>query len=149
MRLKRILVPIDFSTHSLNALAYARGLAQQFGAELLLLHVIEPIQFITVSDVYDEQRRRSDAALTRLGDDLVRQGVKVHIRVEPGVPAHVIVQAAKNSGVDMISMGTHGRSGLAHMLIGSVAERVVRSATCPVLTVRPAVRRKSKVVKTR
>ncbi len=149
MRLKRILVPIDFSTHSLNALSHACGLAQQFGAELFLLHVIEPIQFITVSDVYDEQRRRSDAELTRLGDALARQGVKVHIRVEPGVPSHVIVQAAKNGGVDMISIGTHGRTGLAHMLIGSVAERVVRSATCPVLTVRHAVRWKSTVVKKR
>ena len=142
MRLKRILVPIDFSSHSMNALRYARELAQQFGAQLLLLHVIEPLQFITVADVYDEQRRLSDAALAHLGEDLTRQGVKAQLVVEAGVPSHVIAATGERSGVDLIVIGTHGRTGLAHVVIGSVAERVVRTATCPVLTVRSPARKR-------
>ena len=142
MDIKRILVPVDFSQGSLNALSSARDLAKQFGAELLLLHVIAPIDFITVSDVYDEQRRASDAALTRIGADLRAAGQRFRVIVAGGVPSHVIVDTAKRTGTDLIVMGTHGRTGLAHMLIGSVAERVVRTAACPVLAVRRSVRKK-------
>jgi len=138
MNINRILVPIDFSEDSLNALSSARGLAEPFDAELLLLYVIEPIHFITVSDVYDEQRRLSDAELTRIGADLREAGQRFRLMVKGGVPSRVIVDTAKRSSADMIVLGTHGRTGLAHMLIGSVAEKVVRTAGCPVLVVRRA-----------
>jgi nucleotide-binding universal stress UspA family protein len=85
MRVKRILVPVDFSQGSLNALRWARNLARQFGAELLLLHVVAPIDFITVSDVYEEQRRSSDAALARIGADLRAADQRFRVMVEGGV----------------------------------------------------------------
>ena len=142
MDIKRILVPVDFSQGSLNALTWARDLARQFDAELLLLHVIAPIDFMTVSDVYDEQRRSGDAALARIGADLRVAGQRFRIMVKGGVPSRVIVDTAKRSGADMIVLGTHGRTGLTHMLIGSVTEKIVRTAGCPVLAVRQAVRKK-------
>jgi universal stress protein A len=142
MAIKRILVPVDFSQDSLNALNSARGLARQFDAELLLLHVIAPIDLITVSDVFEEQRRAGDAAFTRIGADLRAAGQRFRVMVKAGVPSRVIVDTAKRTGADLIVMGTHGRTGLAHMLIGSVAEKVVRTATCPVLAVRRSVKKK-------
>lgn len=138
MNIKRILVPVDFSRDSLDALSAARDLAKQFGAELLILYVIEPIHFITVSEVYEEQRRLSDVELTHIGDELRAAGQRFRILIKAGVPAHVIVDTARRSGTGMIVMGTHGRTGLAHMLIGSVAEKVVRTAGCPVLITRRA-----------
>jgi universal stress protein A len=138
MRIKRILVPVDFSRDSLDALSAARDLAKQFGAELLILYVIEPIHFMTVAEVYEEQRRSSDVELTRIGADLRAAGQRFRILIKAGVPAHVIVDTARRSGAGMIVMGTHGRTGLAHMLIGSVAEKVVRTAGCPVLITRRA-----------
>jgi universal stress protein A len=142
MDIKRILVPIDFSEDSLHALGSARDLARRFDSELLLLHVIAPIDLITVSEVFEEQRRAGDAALTRIGADLRAAGQRFRVMVEAGVPARVIVDAAKRNGADLIVLGTHGRTGLAHMLIGSVAEKVVRTASCPVLAVRRAVKKK-------
>jgi universal stress protein A len=142
MVIKRILVPIDFSNYSLNALAQACGLAEHFGAALVLLHVIEPIHFITESDVYAEQRRASTAQLTRLRADLEKKGHRVRLLIRGGIPSRVIVEAARSNRADLIVMGTHGRTGLAHLLIGSVAEKVVRVSACPVLTVRPARARK-------
>jgi universal stress protein A len=142
MNIKRILVPVDFSGDSLRALGAARDLARQFDSELLLLHVIAPIDLITVSEVFDEQRRAGDAALTRIGADLRAAGQRFRVMVETGVPARVIVDTAKRSRADLIVLGTHGRTGLAHMLIGSVAEKVVRTASCPVLAVRRSVKKK-------
>jgi universal stress protein A len=138
MNIKRILVPVDFSRDSLDALSVARDLAKKFGAELLILYVIEPIHFITVAEVYEEQRRLSDVELTHIGDELRAVGQRFRILIKAGVPAHVIVDTARRSGTGMIVMGTHGRTGLAHMLIGSVAEKVVRTAACPVLITRRA-----------
>ena len=149
MRIKRILVPIDFSANSLDALAYALQLTQPFGADLLLLHVVEPV-YVTdpnvgsadLTTLLDEQLRSAGAQLARIGADLRRQGQRVRTLVECGVPAQIIVDVATNSAADLIVIATHGRTGLSHMLIGSVAERVVRLADCPVLTVRPALRQR-------
>ncbi|MFN8627594.1 MAG: universal stress protein [Candidatus Binatia bacterium] len=140
MQIKRILVPIDFSDDSRNALAYACGLATQFGAELFLLHVIEPIHFITASDVYAQQRRLSTAQLDGIAAELRAQGQPFRTMVRAGFPAKVIGDTATRARANLIVMGTHGRTGLAHALIGSIAEKVVRTAHCPVLTVRrPAI----------
>jgi len=147
MAIKRILVPVDFSGDSLNALAYARDFAKPFGAELLILSVVEPIYYATPADMYvpspnvammlDEQRRSAEQQLQRIGADLKKRRQRFRTAVKVGSAAQVIVDTAKK-GADMIIMATHGRTGLAHMLMGSVAEKVVRTAACPVLTVRRA-----------
>lgn len=146
MRIKRMLVPVDFSTHSLEALAYARRLAQRLGADLLLLHVAEPVYLAEpnvvsadLTTLLDEQIRIANEQLARISADLRKEGRRVRTLVECGVPAQVIVETADNTGTDLIVLATHGRTGLSHMLIGSVAERVVRMARCPVLTVRPGL----------
>jgi nucleotide-binding universal stress UspA family protein len=147
--IKRILVPIDFSPDSTNALAYARDLAKQFDAELLLLHVIEPIHFITESDVYAHQRHLSATQMESIGLDLREEGRRFRTMVKGGIPSSVIVDTARSAKADLIVIGTHGRTGLAHMWIGSVAEKVVRAASCPVLTVRRAGAKKTKPKATR
>ncbi len=140
MLIKRILIPIDFSEDSFNALAYARNLATAFGAELHLLHVIEPIHFITETDVYTQERHLSNAQLECIAGELRGQERRFRTMVRGGIPSKVIVDTAKRSRANLIVMGTHGRTGLAHAVIGSIAEKVVRTASCPVLTVRRPAR---------
>lgn len=151
MAISRILVPIDFSEDSLHALSYAEDLAAAFGAELLVLHVIEPIYYATPADMYvtspnismliDEQRTVAEQELRRLAADLEARGRTHRTLLKTGTPAQVIVDAATAAGADLIVMATHGRSGLAHILLGSVAEKIVRHAACPVLTIRRPARR--------
>ena len=159
MAVKRILVPIDFSADSLHALAYARDFAKPFGAELVILYVVEPIYYATPADMYavspnmavllDEQRRAGSQQLARLSADLTKKGQRHRTIMKTGSAAQIIVDTAKSSRADMLIMGTHGRTGLAHLFMGSVAEKVVRTAGCPVLTVRhgAAKARKRKTVK--
>jgi len=143
----RILVPTDFSSPSDAAMEYARQLAAKFGASLHLLHVIDDSPVGTTAFVADsyvppteglselmlkEARKRLERQLSDA--DRLRFGVSVEALI--GVPATAIVDYAFATGTNLIVMGTHGRSGLAHLLMGSVAEHVVRTATCPVLTVR-------------
>jgi nucleotide-binding universal stress UspA family protein len=143
---KRIFCPIDFSDASRAAMEVAADLARRFGAELVLLHAY-PIPGYTFPD-------GSVVASPRMMQDLADQAQK-HLEewraeaekmVEPGKvsaekavgePAAEILEAAREKGADLIVMGTHGRTGLEHALMGSIAERVVRRAHCPVLTVRP------------
>ena len=146
MAIKRILVPIDFSKDSLDALTYATEFAAPFGAELALLHVVEPIYYATPTDMYtanvntatliEEQRRAAEQQLARIVAGLEKKGRRVRAAVKTGAASKVIGDSAKKDRADLIIMATHGRTGLAHMFMGSVAEKVVRSAACPVLTVR-------------
>ncbi len=146
MAIKRILVPVDFSPDALNALAYARDFAKLFDAELLLLYVVEPIYYATPTDMYatsanvamllDEQRHAAAQQLERLGAEMRKARQPFRTMVKTGAPAHTIIDTAKSGRADMVIMATHGRTGLAHVLMGSVAEKVVRGAGCPVLTVR-------------
>jgi len=146
MVVKRILVPIDFSPDSLHALTYARDLAKRFGAELLILHVVDQTYLAGAPELslanpgfatfLTEQWRIACEQTDRLGAELTRRRQRCRTMVKRGPPAQVIVDTARRGGADLIVMATHGRTGLAHMLIGSVAERVVRSAHCAVLTVR-------------
>jgi universal stress protein A len=143
MDIKRILVPIDFSAGSLKALASACDLGQRFGAELVLLHVVEPIYvpdpYVAASpEVLETRWNAAKMEMARLRADLERQGRRVRTLVRDGAPSQIIVDTARSTDTDLIVMGTHGRTGLAHMWIGSVAEKVVRTAGCPVLTVRGA-----------
>jgi universal stress protein A len=141
---KRILVPIDFSDCSLRALEYAMGLAQQLGAVVTLLHVVEPAMhadnYLAASSAFDQPtqnlledgRERLRAVATKhLGH---RGGSEVLVRV--GRAPSEILDTAQALGADMVVLGTHGHTGLKHVLLGSTAERVLRQSSCPVLTVR-------------
>ena len=142
---KRILVPTDFSAPSDAALEYARSVATCFGASLHLLHVVEdPYRAVYSAEVYvpEIEGLREEIlgnALGRLHDRLTPQDVS-HLDATTdaviGTPAWSIVEYAGGRDIDLIVMGTHGRSGMSHLLMGSVAEQVVRTAPCPVLTVR-------------
>ena len=152
MPIKRVLVPVDFSGDSLNALAYARELVKPFNAEVVLVHVIEPIYYAAPADMYmtspnlatliDEQQRVATQQLKRIATDLEKQGHRVRTVLKSGSPAQVIIDSAQRTGTDLIIMATHGHTGLAHLFMGSVAEKVVRSATCAVLTVRSTLLQK-------
>jgi nucleotide-binding universal stress UspA family protein len=143
--LHRILVPTDFSKHSHNALNYASAFAEKFGAELFLLHVVQDLalfipEAVSVAPPAVPPIEQMTAAVREELDRLVRDNdlgrLTVHCDVREGTPFYEIIQYAKEANIDLIIMGTHGRSGLAHVLLGSVSERVVRKAPCPVLTVR-------------
>jgi nucleotide-binding universal stress UspA family protein len=141
--IKRILVPLDFSSNSRLALDYAYGLARKFDAALHLIHVCEVPSMLTSSmDAYaiaytDWSQRLGEEAereLEKLRPALA--GVTVTTEVLFGNPARAIVAATATNAVDLIVMGTHGHGPLMHVVMGNVAERVVRTAECPVLTVR-------------
>ena len=142
----RILVPMDFSPQSDTALEYARILAARFGASMHLLHIVED-PFVTGplgSDMY--MPPPSDTITARLKDAQEKlahhvrasapAGVRATSEVLSGSVARTIVDYAAENGYHLIVMGTHGRTGIAHLVMGSVAESVLRTAPCPVLTVR-------------
>jgi nucleotide-binding universal stress UspA family protein len=135
----RILVPIDFSGTSGAALDYARTLAARFNARLHLLHVLEN-DFMR--PMAADPQTIETGALRQLRDLLTiedrHRGAEVVVLKSDAV-ADEIVSYARLNGIDLIVMGTHGRSGLAHLLKGSIAERVVRTAPCIVLTGREAM----------
>jgi nucleotide-binding universal stress UspA family protein len=151
--IKRILVPLDFSANSARALDYAHGLALKFDAALHLVHVCEVPSMMTASmDAYaiaytdwsqrlGEEAERQLVSITHgLGD------VRVTTEVLFGGPAPAIVDAAESNHSDLVVMGTHGHGAVMHVLMGNVAERVVRTAPCPVLTVREPKPRNEKTV---
>ncbi len=144
--LKKVLVATDFSEPSDAALAYGRELARSFAAQLVVIHVVENTLTGAVAAngfVYTDPDLQTtvEAAGQRRVEDLVTVEDRVLLRaqaviVTSNVPANAIVEYAKDSGINLIVLGTHGRGVMAHLLLGSVAERVVRIAPCPVLTVR-------------
>ena len=146
IKLERILFPFDFSELSLQGLHYARSFAESYGAELHVLHVLDeacqywmalgpnsvpvgppPEELLAVS-------QREMAAFVQ--EHLADAGFPVKAEVLVGRPFMEIIRYARERQIDLIVLGTHGRSGLRHVLLGSVAERVVRKAPCPVLTIR-------------
>jgi universal stress protein A len=144
--IRKILVPVDFSEHSREALRYACDLAGRYGAALTLLHVLELPPRTAGPDGYllfeaeagDALREPLEQQLHLLQQELTAGGTTSDARLIPGRPASEIVRAAAEGGYDLVVMGTHGRTGLGRALLGSVAERVVRRARCPVLTVHRA-----------
>ncbi len=147
LRLTQILVPTDFSEHSDGALRHAAELARQFGAKLVLLHVVsnETLESISkahvpphpVDKVYEDLDQETREQYANHVPPEVRKVLETEVLVLPGVPFLEIVRAARLKGVDLIVMATHGRTGLSHALVGSVTEKVVRMAPCPVLSIRP------------
>lgn len=142
MQLKQILIPIDFSDYSDQALRWGVSLAQKYGAQLLLLHVIpEVLEEVSARESAGEQlvidlTAEVEAQLHEIARQGLKEGVAVDVRVADGEPADAILRMARQEKVDLIVMGTHGRTGLSHLLLGSTAEAVVRAAACPVFTVR-------------
>ncbi len=144
--MKNVLVATDFGDASDTALTYGRALARTFGARLHLLHVTENVfmkalggdAYITVFP--EIQKDIDDAARTELRARVDADTPTTVALLTSNAPATSIVEYAKTEGIDLIVVGTHGRGAVAHLLMGSVAERVVRTAPCPVLTVRQSER---------
>ncbi|MEW6683028.1 MAG: universal stress protein [Nitrospirota bacterium] len=155
--IKTILVPTDFSEGAQLALEYAKTLAKVFKAKIVLLHVIETLastltetmqrvgtdsmvrsmtQSPQLLDVYALIQRAVEPALDQVVEDLKKDGVSSSRSLLQGPAYEQIVAQGRALGADLIVMGTHGRRGVSHLFMGSVAERVVRLASCPVLTVR-------------
>lgn len=143
--LKRILVPTDFSKYSDNALTYATAFAEKFAAELYLLHVVQDLgvflpDMVTgtppLAPPVDQLTAAARTALDKLVKDKQLARFQVHLEVREGPPFYEIIRLAKEADIDLIVMGTHGRGGLRHVLMGSVCEKIVRKAPCPVLSVR-------------
>jgi nucleotide-binding universal stress UspA family protein len=137
---RHILVPTDFSEPGNQALDRAIDLAAKFEAKLTLLHVFELPLLIYATDIYlptDELERRAADALRDAATAAQARWPKVESMFAEGTPWERILDVAKERGVDLIVMGTHGRHGIARTLLGSVTEKVVRMSEVPVLTVRP------------
>jgi nucleotide-binding universal stress UspA family protein len=145
IRIKNVLVATDFSEPSAVALDYGRELARTSGAKLHVLHVVDDLRWRYATDmaptplvgIQEEVEASAASRLETLLTDEDRSQLRAHaVALTAIAPSEAIVQYAKTEGVDVIVIGTHGRNGLAHLFMGSVAERVVRLAPCPVLTVR-------------
>jgi universal stress protein A len=145
IKLQRLLLPTDFSEFSAAARMYACAFADQFRADLHVLHVIQDLAPLVPEpgaalappvDYLRELELNAQAMLERVIDPQWSVGKTIVRAVRQGPPFLEIVRYAQEANIDLIVMGTHGRSALAHMLMGSVAEKVVRKAPCPVLTVR-------------
>ncbi|WP_265820762.1 universal stress protein [Geovibrio ferrireducens] len=147
IKIKKILYPTDFSEPSKVALEYAAELARQFGAELEILHVMfdetQVVSFYLPQVTMQSLSTDIETGSAKQLDDFIQsqpslKGVNYTTKLIKGTPFIEITKHAKDTAADMIVIGTHGRTGLDHVLFGSTAEKVVRKAPCPVFTVRPA-----------
>jgi nucleotide-binding universal stress UspA family protein len=145
LEIRKILAPTDFSEHAEHAVKYACGLAQRLDATLHLLHVLAEIvpsgpDPLLTPVLPPEYYRESEAQSRHALSTLIGPGWDCPPAIEKAVrwdsPVEGIVGYARDAAVDLIVIATHGRTGLSHVLLGSVAERIVREAPCPVLTIR-------------
>ena len=147
-KIKKVLVPIDFSDYSKSSLRYAVNFAKQFNAEIYLIYVIEPVIYppdfsmgqIAIPSVNAEWGERAKEELENLAKTEIPEGVNVKTILKNGKPFMEIIDAASEEDVDLIIIATHGHTGVEHILFGSTAEKVVRKAPCPVLTLREPVK---------
>jgi nucleotide-binding universal stress UspA family protein len=148
LSIKKVLVPIDFSDYSKSSLKYAVNFAKSFGAEITLVYVIEPIIYppdfsmgqIAIPSVSPEWDERAKDELDKLAKNEISPDVKVKVVIKTGKPFVEIIETASEENVDLIIIATHGHSGVEHILFGSTAEKVVRKAPCPVLTLREPIK---------
>jgi universal stress protein A len=142
IRVRRILVPLDFSADSEKALSYASSLAQQFKAKISLLHVRPTLYYAGEMGIVPEVTSAGESVekyrerLGAIGRSRAPEGMVEHLLVRDGTPFDEICNAARENESDLIVIATHGYTGLKHVFLGSTAERVVRHAPCPVLIVR-------------
>jgi glycine betaine transporter len=142
----KILVPVDFSPHAEHAFCYATTLAHRIGAPIGLLHVVDnpfvagawssEVYVPNIDQLLEQLITDAEERLAALKESAAALGLTATTTVLRGRPWQAIVEHARAGGFDLIVMGTHGRTGLAHAVMGSVAERVARHAHCPVLTIR-------------
>jgi nucleotide-binding universal stress UspA family protein len=137
IKFRRILCPVDFGANSVTALKIAAELARERGAALYVLHVVAIPSGPEVSLDFSKLEGAARTRLERLVREKVGAGANWEAHVRSGAPAFEVLRAAERWGADLIVMATHGRKGLKHLVLGSVAESVVREAPCPVLTIRP------------
>ncbi len=146
--IKKILVPIDFSNYSKNLLSYANGFAETFDAKIFLIHVVEPIIYPVDFSMGQIDFPATDSNLTNkakeelknMANNLIGKNIKTEIIVKSGKPFVEINETARELDVDLIIIATHGHTGVEHLLFGSTAEKVVRKAPCPVLTLREPIK---------
>jgi nucleotide-binding universal stress UspA family protein len=145
---QRILVPIDFSENSPAIVEWAAHLAEEHGSAMVLLHAYHlPVEFQQLEGAYLPEdfwanvKAEAEQGLARHAADLRARGLKVETVAREGYPATVIEEEAARQQADLIVIGTRGLSGLKHLLLGSIAERVVQRAPCPVLTVKTCVKK--------
>ena len=146
--IKKILVPIDFSDYSRKALKYSVEFAEQFNSEITLVYVIEPIvypadlsldQMILPTPPIDFTKK-SKTELEELAKEIIGEKLNYNIVIKTGKPFMEIIETAREIDADLIIIATHGHTGVEHLLFGSTAEKVVRKAPCPVLTLREPIK---------
>ena len=147
-QITHILVPVDFSVHAEGAIEFAVTIAQRFGGTVELLHVVED-PFVSgawsaeaftpnIPELLNQMTAGAQRRLDSMTAAAADKGIPLTTKVVTGEPSHTIVEYANAGAFDLIVMSSHGRTGLTHLFLGSVAERVLRTAPCPVLTVRAA-----------
>lgn len=145
LSIQNILVPIDFSVHSKNALRYAVSMAEQYAASLHLIYVIEPMIYpadlgfgqVVMPGVEEELRIKSENELQNLIEREIGGGIKADSVVRLGKPHQEILREVDEKKIDLVVLASHGHTGVEQILFGSTAMRIVRLAKCPVLTIRP------------
>lgn len=144
MRIKKILLPTDLSPASISAFKYAKSLAEKYGASIYILHVLENIPVLaihaldlTLERIEKNMTENAKIQLEKIVKENLKTKNKVQIFIRKGVVDDEIVKFADEKKIDLIVMGTHGRTGIEYTLLGSIAEKIVRKAKCPVLTVKP------------
>ncbi len=145
MRIKKILLPTDLSSASISAFKYAKSLAEKYGATIYVLHVLENIPPVlaihsldlTLERLEKNMEENAKKQLEKVVKENLKTKNKVQTFIRKGIVDDEIVKFAEEKKVDLIVMGTHGRTGIELTILGSIAEKVVRKAKCPVLTVKP------------
>jgi nucleotide-binding universal stress UspA family protein len=148
MQIKKIVVPIDFSDYSVKALEYAVDFAQVFSAKLYLVSVIEPMIYptdfgmgqITIPEIGTDLSEQTEKQLETLMQEKIAGKVEAEKIIRTGRPFLEIIDVASETDADLIIIATHGLTGVEHLLFGSTAEKVVRKAPCPVLTLREPIK---------
>ncbi len=146
--IKKILVPVDFSEYSKDALKYAVQFAKQFNAKLYIIYVIEPVIYpadfsmgqVAIPSLENDIKNRADEEMDSLIKSLVDPSLETEKIIKTGKPFVEIIETARDLDADIIIMATHGHTGVEHLLFGSTAEKVVRKAPCPVLTLRKPIK---------
>jgi nucleotide-binding universal stress UspA family protein len=146
--IKKVLVPVDFSDYSKSSLRYAVNFAKHFNAELFLVYVVEPMVYppdfsmgqIAIPSVDVEMDKRAVEELNNLAGKEIPSELKSKVIVKTGKPFVEIIETASAEDIDLIIIATHGHTGIEHVLFGSTAEKVVRKAPCPVLTLREPIK---------
>jgi nucleotide-binding universal stress UspA family protein len=142
--IKKILIPTDFSASAMHALKYAIDLNKSFNARLYLLHVLQDITDFSefnlsptiLPQLYAEFEQNATNKLEEIVNTLVPKDTACDTYIIHGVPFYEIIQFSKDEGIDLIVIGSHGRTGIKHVLFGSTAEKVIKKSICPVLTIR-------------